>query len=139
MKKIYIERNKLFKNIPMILFNNILQVDENFIEDNWEMFYEECEECEGQGEKDGVKCEECGGEGQFDLEPYQYFLVDVNEYDIERLKEYGVNLGYSEKLDKYILPIFDFGTSWSAFSYSKEVDDDYKLGFDETLERTTVY
>ena len=140
MKKIYIERNKLFKNIPMILCNNI--VDEDFMdnEDNFKLFWEECEKCEGQGEdKDGKKCEECYGEGRHDLEAYQYFIVSVNEWDIERLKSYGIELGYSDKLDLHIMPIYDYGTNWSAFSYSKEVEDDYTLSFDETLEHTTVY
>lgn len=140
MKKVYIERNKLFKNIPMILMNNINEIDENFVEDNFELYFTECEECAGSGEKkDGAKCEECSGEGRFECEMYQSFLVAVDEWEIERLKSYGVDLGYSNKLEKYILPIYDYGTSWSAFSYSKEVEDDYTLSFDETLERTTVY
>ena len=141
MKTIYIERNKLFKNIPMILCNNITTADPSFIEDNTELFYQDCEECGGTGEKDGTKCDECYGEGRHDLEAYQYFIVDVNEFDIERLKEYGVELGYSELLDLHVLPIYDFGTSWSAFSYSKEVPDDYEIKSwsEETLTRSTVY
>lgn len=140
MKTVFIERNKLFKDIPMVLFNNITTADESFIEDNFEIFYKDCEECNGSGEdKDGKKCEECYSEGRFDLEPYQYFAVAVSNWDIERLKDYGIELGYSEKCDMYILPIYDYGTSWSAFSYSKEVEDDYTLSFDETLKRETVY
>ncbi len=138
MKKVYIERNKLFKNITMILCNNITQ-DDDFMESNMEMFSRTCEDCEGQGEKDGKKCEECYGEGRFDLEPYQFFIVGIDEWDIKRLKEYGIEVGYSEKLDLHVLPIYDYGTSWSAFSYVKEVADDYELAFDETLTRTTVY
>lgn len=139
MKKVYIERNKLFKSFPMILLNNINEIDENFIEDNMEVFYGKCENCEGTGQKDGKDCTECDSDGQYQLEPYQTFLVDVDKWEIERLKSYGVELGYSNKLEKYILPIYDFGTSWSAFSYSKEVPDDYEPSFDETLERKTVY
>lgn len=138
-KTVYITRNNLFKNIPMILMNNIINIDENFFEDNTELFFSDCDVCEGSGEKDGKKCEECYGEGSFDLEPYQFFHVDVDEWDIERLKSYGVNVGYSEKLDAHILPIYDFGTGWSAFSYSKEVPLDYELSFNETLKRETVY
>lgn len=142
MKKVYIERNKLFKNITMIMLNNINQIDESFVEDNYSLFESECDECKGSGYKDDnedIKCEDCGGEGRHDSEVYQSFLAEVDEYDIERLKSYGVELGYSNKLEKYILPIYDFGTSWSVFSYSKEVDDDYELASYETLERTTVY
>lgn len=140
MKKVYIERNKLFKNIPMILCNNISKVDESFIEDNMHLYEIECEKCQGAGDdKDGVKCDDCYGDGRFDLEPYQEFIIAVNEWDIERLKSYGVEVGYSEALEVHVLPIYDYGTSWSAFSYSKEVEDDYELSFDETLERSTVY
>ena len=141
MKKVYIERNKLFKNMQMILLNNINEIDESFIEDNFELFNSECEECKGDGTKDGKTCEECGGNGSFDNEVYQYYLTDLSkdDYLMERLNSYGIELGYSEKLDKYILPIYDFGTSWSAFSYSKEVENDYQLSFDETEKRTTVY
>ncbi len=139
MKTIYIERNKLFKNIPMILCNNITQADENFIENNFELFYRDCEECKGTGGSEAEPCEECYGEGQHEIEAYQYFIVDVNEWDIKRLEEYDIKLGYSELLDLHIMPIYDFGTSWSAFSYSKEVEDNYELYPDETETRTTVY
>lgn len=123
----------------MLLCNNITEADESFIEDNMELFYYDCEECNGEGTKDGKDCEDCGGEGQLTSEPYQYFLTSLDEYEIERLKSFGVAVGVSEKLGLEVIPIYDFGTSWSAFSYSKEVDDDYELGFDETLERSTVY
>lgn len=139
MKIVYIERNKLFKNLPLILCNNITTADESFIEDNYELFYDECEECEGQGENEGKKCEECYGEGRHDNEIYQYFLTSANEWDVERLKEYGVTLGYSKLLDLHVLPIYDYGTSWCMFSYRKEVEDNYELASDETLTRSTVY
>ena len=138
-KTVYITRNALFKDLSMIMCNNIEDIDKSFIEDNMDLFYVECEECGGSGEKGGKQCEECWGEGRHALEAYQYFIIDANEYELSRLKEYGVRVGYSELLNMHILPIYDFGTSWSAFSYSKEVDDDYELSYDETLERKTVY
>ncbi len=121
------------------MFNNINQVDESFIEDNMELFYYPCEECKDKDEEGKEKCKECGGEGQHEAEAYQYFAVGVSDWDIKRLKEYGVEVGYSELCDLHILPIYNFGTSWSAFSYSKEVDADYQLSHDETLKRETVY
>jgi len=139
MKTVYIERNKLFKDIPMVLCNNIIKVDEGFFEDNSELFWKDCEECEGTGKTQAEPCDECNGEGRFDIEPYQYFIVGVSQWDIERLKEYGVEVGYSNALDVHILPIYDYGTSWSHFSYSKEVEDNYTPASDETLTRTTSY
>lgn len=139
MKKVYIKRNDLFKSFQMLLCNEITNADESFIEDNWDLFSTPCEECEGHGEKDGKTCEECGGEGSHDLEVYQYFLCNLDDWEKKRLTSYGVRFGYSEKLGLNVLPIYDFGTSWSMFSYSKDVADDYELSHDETLTRSTVY
>ncbi len=144
MKTVYITRNALFKNIPMILCNNISKVDESFIEDNMHLYEQECETCEGSGKTTDamgqeLDCEDCNGNGRNDLEVYQEFIIAVDKWDIENLKSYGVEVGYSEALDVHVLPIYDFGTSWSAFSYSKEVEDDYDLAHNETLTRETVY
>ena len=139
MKTVYIKRNDLFKSINMLLCNNITSADESFIEDNYELFFSECDECKGDGTKDGKTCDECAGEGRNECEPYQYFLCRLDDWEKERLNSYGVEVGYSEKLDLHVLPIYDYGTSWSMFSYSKEVPDDYELSFDETLTRSTVY
>lgn len=139
MKTVYIERNKLFKNFDLLLCNNITEVDESFIEDNYELFFSDCDTCKGEGEKDGKPCDDCMGDGQHESEPYQYFLCRLDEWEKERLTSYGVPYGYSEKLDLNVLPVYDYGTSWSMFGYSKEVPDDYELSFDETLTRSTVY
>lgn len=119
-----------------------MEADVGFLEDNPHLFYRNCESCEGRGyisEENQDKCEYCYGEGRLDLEPYQYFLCDIPEWQKDRLMSYGVEVGYSDLLDLHVLPIYDFGTSWSAFSYSKEVEDDYVLAHDETLTRSTVY
>ena len=121
----------------MILCNNITTADESFLEDNTEIFYTPCETCKDKDTSEG--CEECNGDGQHDTEPYQYFLASLTDWDKDRLTEYGVTFGYSNALDVDVIPIYDFGTSWSAFSYSKEVEDDYALAHDETLSLTTPY
>ena len=142
MKKIFIERNKLFKSINLLLCNEITKADENFVEDNMELFFTPCETCKGTGytdEKEEVKCEECGGEGEHECEAYQFFLCSLDEWEKERLTSYGVSFGHCNLLELDVLPIYDYGTSWSAFSYSKDVADDYELSFDETLTRATPY
>jgi len=132
MKKIYIKRTDLFKNLEMVLCNNITKVDESFFEDNLHLFETECEYCKGEG------CENCE-DGRNECEPYQYFLANLDDYTKEYLKSWGVDVGYSEALELSVIPIYDFGTSWDAFSYSKEVEDDYELGYNETEERKTCY
>lgn len=139
MKKVYIERNKLFKRISLLLCNEITKADEKFIEDNIELFYYECDNCKGSGKKEGKPCDECMGEGRHECEPYQYYLCSLDDWEKERLTSYGVLFGYSQLLELDVLPIYDFGTSWDAFSYSKEAADDYELSFDETLTKTTPY
>ena len=151
-KTVYIKRNSLFRDFSMIMCNNITEIDESFIDDNMEIFYTECEECGGTGEvpteasgnpntdtMEYKQCDECSGEGQHTLEAYQYFIINASEYELSRLKEYGVRVGHSKLLDLDIMPIYDWGTGWSAFSYSKEVDADYQLSHDETFKRETVY
>jgi len=151
-KTVYITRNALFRDFSMILCNNITEADESFIDDNMELFYAECEVCNGTGEvpteasgnpntdtMEYKQCEECYGEGRHALEAYQYFIINANEYELLRLREYGVRVGHSKLLDLDIMPIYDWGTGWSAFSYRKEVDADYQLSHDETLKRNTVY
>ena len=139
MKTVYIKRNDLFKSIDMLLCNNITSADESFIEDNYQLFYSDCDTCNGEGEKDSKTCDDCMGDGRHESEPYQYFLCRLDDWEKERLNSYGVEVGYSEKLDLHVLPIYDYGTSWSMFSYSKEVPNDYELSFDETLTRSTSY
>lgn len=138
-KTIYITRNALFRDFSMIMCNNITDIDESFIEDNMELFYADCEECGGSGEKENKPCDECCGEGRHEMEAYQYYIIDADEYELSRLKEYSVRVGHSKLLDLDIMPIYDWGTGWSAFSYSKEVNADYQLSHDETLKKETVY
>lgn len=127
--------------MTMIMCNELQKADESFVDENLELFYYPCEACKDKDDDTQRDCEECGGEGQHESEVYQYYLVSFPfpQFEIPRLKEYGVNLGYSKLLDLHVLPIYDFGTSWSAFSYSKEVDSDYQLENDETETRQTVY
>jgi hypothetical protein len=143
MKTVFIKRNDLFDDINMVMFNNINQVDESFIEDNHHLFDRVCDKCDGSGaiveNDEGVECDECSGDCSHDLEPYQYFICNLDSYQEEQLKDYDVLYGYSERCEAHIIPIYDLGTSWGAFSYSKEVEDDYILAHNETLERTTFY
>jgi len=136
MKTVYIKRLDLFKDLDMVLCNNISQADPAFMEDNMHIYYGECESCEGE---DCEGCEDCGEDGRYEMEPYQMFLIDGSEYNLERLKDFGITIGYSELLGVHVLPIYDYGTGWSHFSYRKEVEDGYELCRNETFESQTVY
>lgn len=49
------------------------------------------------------------------IEMYQYFLIDIDEYTIEKLQELKCNdviIAWSGTLENYILCVDHFGTSW---------------------------
>lgn len=49
------------------------------------------------------------------IDIYQYYLIDIDEYTIEKLNELNckdVIIAYSEKLEEYVLMVDHFGTSW---------------------------
>ena len=46
---------------------------------------------------------------------YQYYLIDINSYMIEKLQELkckDVVIAWSEKLEEYVLMVDHFGASW---------------------------
>lgn len=49
------------------------------------------------------------------IEIYQYYLINVNPYILEKLKEINckdVIIAWSETLEEYVLFVTHFGTSW---------------------------
>lgn len=51
---------------------------------------------------------------EFD-EIYQYYLIDVNQYTLEKLRELkneDVTIAWSETLGEYVLFVKHYGTSW---------------------------
>ena len=62
-------------------------------------------------------------------EIYQYYLIDTNDYIIEKLNNIGckdVIIAYSETLENYILMVDHYGTSWSYVMTSFEPTDNYE-------------
>lgn len=52
--------------------------------------------------------------GEF-IEFYQYYLIDINPYMIEKLQKLkckDIVIAWSEKLEEYVLMVDHFGTSW---------------------------
>ena len=73
----------------LVLCNNIVEIEE----------FLECQLYDTYGEIN-------------DLEIYQYYLCNLNEYEEETLKEWGILLAYSNKLELDVLCVDHFGTSW---------------------------
>lgn len=62
-------------------------------------------------------------------EIFQWFITDCSEDDVEYLERYfGLLFSYSPLLDKYILCVDHFGTSWDYVScpvYGDKTNNDY--------------
>jgi len=57
------------------------------------------------------------------IDIYQYFIIDIDDYTIEQLKDLKCNdliIAYSETLEQYILMVDHYGTSWDYVMTSIE-------------------
>lgn len=90
----YAEAIKWLRN-NYILCNNIVDIDQSVYENMRFSNYDE--------ETDSY------------TEIYQWFISDCNEDDVEYLeKNFGLLFTYSDLLDKYILCVDHWGTSWDG-------------------------
>lgn len=62
------------------------------------------------------------------IDIYQYYLIDINSYMIDKLKELNCDLiiAWSEKLEEYILLVDHFGTSWDYVLTDIEPTDNFE-------------
>ncbi len=94
----------------LILCNNIVNVDESLFDNIvlGKIYDEETEE---------------------ETEIYQYFIIDIDEYTIEKLQEANCNdliIAYSEALENYILMVDHLGTSWDYVMTDIEYTTNYE-------------
>jgi len=102
-----------YYDMTPILCNNIIDIDE-CLTDNIEV-----------GSLSYI--DEDGEEIYKDI--YQYYIVNLNNWDIENLKKYDdeIIIAYSEKIDNYILLVDHFGTLWSGVLTDIEFTTDYEV------------
>lgn len=86
-------------NNALILCNNIAEIDPSVFDNNrFELFNEE------DGTEKGI---------------YQWLITDCSDEDVEYLeKTFGLLFTYSDLLDKYILCVDHFGTSWGYVEWT---------------------
>lgn len=94
----------------LILCNNIPSIDE-LIYDNIEVgeIYDE--------------------ENDYYKDIYQFYIIDLNYWEIENIKKYyndELIIAYSEKLDNFVLLVDHLGTRWSYVLTDIEYTDDWK-------------
>ena len=133
--------DKFIRN-NMVLCNNIVNVDEDLLwnrecgfDDYDELYKNKLEELKEENKEElengEISIEELeeqardyAEEEQDNLEFYQYFIIDISNWDLEYLKECGqktLQICYSDKLDCYVLCVGHFGTGWDY------VGSDFKL------------
>ena len=127
----------------MVLCNNIVDVDEDLLwnrecgfDDYDELYKNKLEELKEENkeelENSEISTEELEEqardyteeEERNNLEFYQYFIIDISNWDLEYLKKCGqktLQICYSAILDCYVLCVGHFGTSWDY------VESDFKL------------
>lgn len=62
----------------------------------------------------------------YDEDVYQHYLIDISPYALEKLQELKCKdliIGWSEKLEEYVLFVTHFGTSWDYVLTSIEPTD----------------
>lgn len=117
----------------MVLCNNIINVDEDLLwnrecgfDDYDELYKNKLEELKEENKEElengEISIEELeeqardyAEEEQDNLEFYQYFIIDISNWDLEYLKECGqktLQICYSAILDCYVLCVGHCGTSW---------------------------
>lgn len=80
-------------NTALVLMNNIHELDPQFMEDNYELFQEN----------------EHGDYPEY----YQYFVTNLSNAEAEYKKRvFGLKLGYSNRLDCWVLCVDHYGTLW---------------------------
>ena len=112
----------LREHFSMVLFNNCTSLNDNAVLNEW-LENHTCESQEAMHHIDTCEtknCKKCkeyitdyGESPQCECEPYQWFAIDISEFDVKKLnKYYDMDIFYSDTLDMYILPVYHFGTSW---------------------------
>lgn len=64
------------------------------------------------------------------IDIYQYYLIDINNYMIEKLNELkckDIIIAWSETLEEYVLMVDHLGTSWdyvmTSIKYTNNIDE----------------
>jgi hypothetical protein len=114
----------------LTLFNNCIDLNDGAVLYEWKENHlpnceteqsrykiEDLQEKENPTEQEKKELEELiseyGEEPYCECEPYQWYIIDRNDSDIEYLnQEYDLDIFYSETLGLHILPVYHFGTSW---------------------------
>lgn len=111
-------------NADMVLCNKIVEVDWDLLGNiEYDKSYEDClktgfENCNIRKEdldlSDLEDCEHCPYYYKNNDDYYQFFIIDIDKYDIDKLRDLGayVTILYSDELDVYVLAVGHYGMSW---------------------------
>lgn len=127
-------------NADMVLCNKIIEVDWDVLSNiEYDKDYEDClktgfENCNIRKEdSDLSNLEECGDCPYFyrnNCEYYQYFIIDIDQYEINKLRklEAIVTILYSNELDVYVLAVGHYGMSWYMINSGVTIEKAKEMG-----------
>lgn len=111
----------------IVLCNNIANIDESVYEninlENIEKYYNENDEEITEEEyysNDNAYCDNSIPE------IYQYYLCNISKWEEKELKEMGIILSYSDKLECDVLCVDHWGTSWDYVLTNVKLFDTYE-------------
>jgi hypothetical protein len=116
----------------LVLFNECVnladgRVLEEYLENHsceFENARMEIDTLKENGKENSKKCKELideyGDCPECSCEPYQWYAISINEYDVEYYnEEYALDIFYSDTLGIYILPVYHYGTAWDYVPLNK--------------------
>lgn len=111
----------------IVLCNNIANIDESVYEninlENTEKYYNENDEeitDEEYYANDNAYCDNSTPD------IFQYYLCNIGEWEEKELKEMGIILSYSDKLECDVLCVDHYGTSWDYVLTDVKLFDTYE-------------
>lgn len=121
-------------NADMVLCNKIVEVDWDLLGNiEYDRNYEECleigfENCNvRKNDKDLShieECEDCPYYYKNSDDYYQFFIIDIDQYEISKLRDLGayVTILYSDELDVYVLAVGHYGMSWYMINSGVKIE-----------------
>ena len=127
-------------NADMVLCNKIVEVDWDVLGNiEYDKGYEDCLEIgfkncnirkEDSDLSDIEDCESCPYYYKNSEDYYQFFIIDIDQYEISKLRDLGayVIILYSDELDVYILAVGHYGMSWYMIDSGVSIEKAKEMG-----------
>jgi len=110
----------------MVLFNQAIELCDGEVLQEWQDQHV-CDSLTAKDHLENCKEKDCkickdyiddfGDDPYCECQPYQWFAIDLSEFDAEYLKkEFNLDVFFSDCLGIYILVVHHFGTAWKMLN-----------------------